>query len=78
MIKSFAPQGGTIDKIYVQEGTQVAKGDPLITLIIHRNNADGLSLSSKLLTRLESQLRLLDEEIAQYQTIERKEHQNLN
>ncbi|ATC95797.1 hypothetical protein [Pseudoalteromonas tunicata] len=77
MIKSFATQGGTIDSLLVNEGDVVEKGQALATLIIHQNNADGLSLSSKLQKQLTSQLTLLDEEITQYQTIQIKESQNL-
>ncbi|MDP5214403.1 HlyD family efflux transporter periplasmic adaptor subunit [Pseudoalteromonas tunicata] len=77
VIKSFATQGGTIDSLLVNEGDVVEKGQALATLIIHQNNADGLSLSSKLQKQLTSQLTLLDEEITQYQTIQIKESQNL-
>jgi membrane fusion protein len=77
VIKSFATQGGTVERLLVKEGDNVVKGQPLVNLIIHQNSADGLSLSTKLLTQLTTQLNLLDDEIKQYQTIQVKEHQNL-
>lgn len=77
VIKSFATQGGTIERLLVEEGDLVEKGQALATMIIHQNSADGLSLSSKLQKQLTSQLTLLDEEISQYQSIQIKENQNL-
>ncbi len=77
VIKSFARQGGTVEKLWVQEGDKVNKGQPLVTLVIHQNSADGLSFSTKLLMQLTTQLNLLDDEINQYQTLQVKEHQNL-
>ncbi|GLX81712.1 HlyD family efflux transporter periplasmic adaptor subunit [Thalassotalea eurytherma] len=77
VIKSFATQGGTIERLLVKEGDVVEKDQALATMIIHQNSADGLSLSSKLQKQLTSQLSLLDEEISQYQAIQIKENQNL-
>ncbi|MCH2055738.1 MAG: HlyD family secretion protein [Thalassotalea sp.] len=77
VIKSFATQGGTIERLLVNEGDVVEKDQALATMIIHQNSADGLSLSSKLQKQLTSQLSLLDEEINQYQSIQIKENQNL-
>jgi len=77
VIKSFASQGGTIEKLWIQEGDRVEKAQPLVTLVVHQNSADGLSLSTKLQQQLTSQLLLLDDEINQYQTIQVKEKQNL-
>lgn len=77
MIKNFATQGGTVEKVWVDEGSKVEKGDPLITLIVQRNSIDGLSLASKLKKQLMSQLELLDDEVNQYKIIESKEKINL-
>ena len=77
VIKSFATQGGTIERLLVEEGDLVEKGQALATMIIHQNSADGLSLSSKLQKQLTSQLTLLDEEISQYQSIQIQENQKL-
>lgn len=78
VIKSFATQGGTIERLLVKEGDLVEKGQALATIIIHQNSADGLSLSSKLKQQLTLQLTLLDEEINQHQNIQVKESQNLD
>ncbi len=77
VIKSFATQGGTIEAVLVKEGDTVEKGQALVTMVIYQNNNDGLSLSGQLQKQLSSQLALLDEEITQYQYLEKKEHQNL-
>ncbi|CAH1237625.1 Toxin secretion protein (plasmid) [Vibrio harveyi] len=77
VIKSFATQGGTIERLLVKEGDVVEKDQALATMIIHQNSADGLSLSSKLQKQLMSQLSLLNEEISQYQAIQIRENQNL-
>ena len=77
VIKSFATQGGTIERLLVKEGDVVKEGQALVAMIIHQNSADGLSLSSKIQKQLRSQLILLDEEISHYQSIQVKEHQNL-
>lgn len=77
VIKSFASQGGTVSKIWVKEGDDVEIGESLVTLVIHLNGADGLSLSTKLLNQLTTQLTLLDDEIKQYHAIQVNEHKNL-
>lgn len=77
VIKSFATQGGTIERLLVKEGDVVEKDQALASIIIHQNSADGLSLSSELQKQLTSQLTLLDEEINQYKSIQIKENQNL-
>lgn len=77
VIKSFATQGGTIERLLVKEGDIVKKEQALATMVIHQKNADGLSLSTKLQKQLTSQLSLLDEEITQYQAIQIEENQNL-
>ncbi|NMP31794.1 HlyD family efflux transporter periplasmic adaptor subunit [Thalassotalea sp. M1531] len=77
VIKSFASQGGTIEKLWVQEGDRVNKGDPLVNLVLKQNSADGVSLSSKLQKQLKSQLALLDDEISQHEIIRIQERNNL-
>jgi len=59
VIKSFATQGGTIEKLLVKEGDKVVKGQALASMIIHKSSADGFSLSSKLEKQLMSQLLLI-------------------
>ncbi|MCC2617958.1 HlyD family efflux transporter periplasmic adaptor subunit [Aestuariibacter halophilus] len=77
VIKSFATQGGTVDSLFVSEGDKVEKGQPLATMVVHKNSADGKSLSGKLQGELISQLALIDEEIKQYKTIQVEENRNL-
>lgn len=78
VIKSFARQGGVVEKIWVNEGDSVTKNQPLVTLVIAQNSADGTALSSQLVNQLHTQVNLLDEEITQYRAIHKKEQQNLN
>lgn len=77
VIKSFAPRGGTIEKLWVKEGDSVEKGAALVSLIIHQTNADGQSLGSQLIGRVEQQLDLVNSQIAQHKQLERTELTNL-
>ena len=77
VIKSFAAQGGTIERIMVKEGDKVEKGQALVDVVIHQNNEDGLSLSGELEAQLSSQMILLEEEINQHKSIEQQENKNL-
>jgi len=77
VIKSFAAQGGTIEELLVAEGDTVEKGQKIATVVLHKNSADGLSVSSEVQGRLASQLLLIDEEIAQYRSIQAEENLNL-
>jgi len=78
VIKSFATQGGTIEKLLVKEGDKVVKGQALASMIIHKSSADGFSLSSKLEKQLMSQLLLIDQEIDQYHLIEVEESRHFD
>lgn len=78
IIKSFATQGGTVEKLWVKEGDKVEKGQVLTTMIIHQNIADGISLSGELQKRLGSQITLIDEEITQIRSIQDNERLNLD
>ncbi len=42
VIKSFANQGGTIDKLWVKEGDNIIKGQSLVTIIVQQNNSNGV------------------------------------
>ena len=46
VIKSFANQGGTIEKLWVKEGDNVIKGQSLATIIVQQNNSNGIDLST--------------------------------
>lgn len=78
VIKSFAHQGGTIEKLWVKEGDIVIKGQPLATIIIQQSNAHGVDLSTQLTEQLLSQNSLLNDEIIQYQSLQAQELQNLS
>jgi len=77
VIKSFATQGGTIDKLLVTEGDSVEKGQALATIILHKNGIDGVSVSREVQRRLTAQLLLIDEEITQYKSIQVEERLSL-
>lgn len=77
VIKSFANQGGTIEKIWVKEGDKVIKGQSLVTLLVQQSNSEGIDLSEQLTDQLNSQIYLLSDEITQYQALKTQEVVNL-
>ncbi|USI29021.1 HlyD family efflux transporter periplasmic adaptor subunit [Alteromonas macleodii] len=77
VLKSFASQGGTIEKLWVEEGSLVEKGQKLATVIIHQNSADGDSLSAELVEKYIEQLTLLDEEVMQLEELQSRQMRDL-
>jgi len=77
VIKSFARQGGIIEKLWVKEGDVVVKGQTLATLLVQQSNSEGIDLSEQLLEQLNSQFSLLTDEIAQHQALKTQEITNL-
>ena len=77
MVKSFANQGGTIEKLWVQEGDKVSKGQSLATIVIKQNNSQGIDLSTQLVEQLQQQTQLLNDEIKQHQQLKQQEIANL-
>lgn len=77
VIKSYANQGGTIEKILVKEGQQVSKDQPLAVLFVQQSNAQGIKLSDQLVAKLEQQLVLIKEEMTQHEQLQVQETQNL-
>ncbi|PCJ47262.1 MAG: toxin secretion protein [Gammaproteobacteria bacterium] len=77
VIKSFANQGGTIEKLWVKEGDKVIKGQSLATIIVKQSNNSGIDLSTQLADQLNIQANLLSEEITQHQALEIQELLNL-
>lgn len=77
VIKSFATQGGTIEKLWVLDGEQVLKGQPLVTLVLQKNNSSGVDLSTQLAKQLNAQANLLADEILQHQALRAQELSNL-
>jgi len=78
VIKSFASQGGTIEKLWVREGEIVEEGQRLVTLVDLERGSDGIALSEKLIEQLNNQFNLLATEISQHQAIKVTELNNLN
>jgi len=78
VIKSFARQGGTIEKLWVKEGDKVIKGQSLATLLVHQSNTEGVNLSTQLIQQLNEQSALIDDEINQHQQLKNQEIENLN
>jgi len=77
VIKSFANQGGTIEKLWVKEGDKVVKGQSLATIIVQQNNSNGIDLSTQLAEQLNAQANLLIDEISQHQALKTQELSNL-
>jgi len=77
VIKSFASQGGTIEKLWVVEGDKVVKGQSLGTIVVQQNNSNGTDLSTELAEQLNAQVDLLSDEIAQHQALKIQELFNL-
>ncbi|NQY35031.1 MAG: HlyD family efflux transporter periplasmic adaptor subunit [Alteromonadaceae bacterium] len=77
VIKSFANQGGTIDKLWVKEGDNIIKGQSLVTIIVQQNNSNGVDLSTQLTEQLNAQLNLLSDEVTQHQALKTQELLNL-
>ena len=77
VIKSFANQGGTIEKLWVKEGDNVIKGQLLATIIVKNNNTNGIDLSVQLLEQLNEQSVLIDDEIIQHLQLKNQEKNNL-
>jgi len=77
VIKSFANQGGTIEKLWVREGDEVIKGQSLVTILVQQNNSEGVDLSVQLANQLNTQANLLSDEISQHQALKIQELSNL-
>ena len=78
VIKSFANQGGTIEKLWVKEGDKVVKGQSLATIIVQQNNSNGVDLSTQLAKQLNAQTNLLIDEVSQHQALKTQELSNLH
>jgi membrane fusion protein len=62
--KVFLPQQGTIKEIYVREGQEVQKGQPLLAVETSQIAANGQDVNVTMLATLESQQNLLMNQIA--------------
>ncbi|MBD1556377.1 HlyD family efflux transporter periplasmic adaptor subunit [Vibrio sp. S9_S30] len=63
IIKSFSQREGIIETVHIQEGQQVEKGDPLITIRSRNKLANGLDLNQTVIEEFEKQYQYIDKEI---------------
>ena len=78
VIKSYAVQGGIIEKLWIKEGDKVTQGQTLATIVVPQSNSQGIDLSTQLIAQLNDQLLLIADEIKQHQQLRSQETQNLN
>ena len=77
VIKSFANQGGTIEKLWVKAGDNVVKGQSLATILVQQSVTNGGNLSTQLIAQLNEQFTLINDEIKQHQQLKNQEVENL-
>ena len=75
--KIFAPQQGTIKAIYVKEGQQVEKEQPLLAVETSQIAASGEDINVSMLATLEAQRKLLTNQIAAEQERTKSEQARL-
>jgi len=75
--KVFLPQQGTINEIYVREGQEVQKGQPLLAVETSQIAANGQDVNATMLDTLESQRRLLTNQIVAEQERTKSERARL-
>jgi membrane fusion protein len=75
--KVFIPQQGTIKEIYVKEGQQIEKGQPLFAVETSQIAANGQDVNTTMLDTLESQRNLLTNQIAAEQERTKSEQERL-
>lgn len=73
VIKAFASDGGTIEKLLVREGDFVQQGDSIAHLVSHQNNAEGVDLSIQISLFLKDQVALINDEMEQHETLRTQE-----
>jgi membrane fusion protein len=75
--KVFLPQQGMIKEIYVKEGQEVHKGQPLLAIETSQIAANGQDVNTTMLDTLESQRNLLTNQIAAEQERTKSEQERL-
>jgi membrane fusion protein len=75
--KVFIPQQGTIKEIYVTEGQEIEKGQPLFAVETSQIAANGQDVNTTMLDTLESQRNLLTNQIAAEQERTKSEQERL-
>jgi membrane fusion protein len=75
--KVFIPQQGAIKEIYVKEGQEIEKGQPLFAVETSQIAANGQDVNTTMLDTLESQRNLLTNQIAAEQERTKSEQERL-
>jgi membrane fusion protein len=75
--KILASQDGVIQQVYVRQGQDVRKGQPLLTIGTQQMSADGKSVQDEILSVLTGQKTMLQQQIAAEQTRESAERNRL-
>jgi membrane fusion protein len=75
--KVFVPQQGTIKEIYVKEGREIEKGQPLFAVETSQIAASGQDVNATMLDTLESQRKLLTNQITAEQERTKSEQARL-
>jgi membrane fusion protein len=75
--KVFVPQQGTIKEIYVKEGQQIDKGEPLLAIETSQISADGQDVNTTMLDTLTPQRNRLTNQIAAEQERAKSEQERL-
>jgi membrane fusion protein len=75
--KIFLPQQGTVKEIYIKEGQEVEKGQPLLAIETSQIAANGQDVNTTMLATLESQRNLLMNQIAAEQERTKSEQERL-
>jgi len=78
IVKTYAPQGGTISKVHVREGDEVKEGDTLITMISERGMQGGSDIDSLQLKELSATQTHLIERIKAEKSLLVSENYRLN
>src|SRR4029079_19756106 len=70
LVKTYAPQSGTIAKVHVREGDDVIEGQTLITILSERSVQGGSDIDTLQLQELQSTLAHQQERIASEKSLE--------
>lgn len=70
IVKTYAPQAGTIAKVHVREGDDVVEGQTLITILSERSVQGGSDIDTLQLQELQSTLEHQQERIASEKSLE--------
>ncbi|ELB2104175.1 HlyD family efflux transporter periplasmic adaptor subunit [Vibrio parahaemolyticus] len=77
IVKIFPNRAGTLEKLYVEEGDIVKKGEILAKIISNRPQLNGTDLSVSIISSLRQQLELLDRDLVETRSLLKKEREAL-